>query len=770
MRSSRNVRVQRPPAPCVEEEPVSLARELHGLTKVGEKPGLEGTCKRGTVDQYPIIMAPESPAPASVVSPSLSNPPGLGSVSSDDNSSGPRTPPPMPEPVIRIVEPMERDIPAPASVASRSKSRAPQRYQVPSQEQSPVRQPRPRSQSRSRDFPRNEGSHHPRPSPDKSAVEEVSRGRDYDQHSLHSQKSPSTRSKSLKYDTSTVEIIPSQPRPDLVTGYQSDSTMGRHSSRLERPKPSTISPSGPEMRQVAPLSSQPRTAKSSTPTLAERLEEKLRLRQELRDLSSDSEPEPSKRRRSRSISRKSIHASPAQEVSPPHEIIHAAPIQRAPSPPHEIIHAAPIQRAPEPQRYPPVSRGRASTVSSTTAPLRPALRSSSRAHGQSKSMSSDEAQAGSSKPHRTNSVKFLDDLPQRHSQTQLVTVPKAASPQRTPSNLGLCVTPCPRSTPVSGFQDWYTLKGLTHLNICPSCMTQIGHSRFRDYFIPSLPNNGEKIQCAFGNAWTRLAWTQMIKKEHQSLEMLYQMTRPPPGTPECPGRHKVKNVWHRIIEPETNTYLPRLHVCTSCARNVRILMPSHRDTFQPDSRPEEGFCAFVTTSPRFVQYIDLLDNAANHAKPSRRPDLREFLGYARRKIVLRDCQRDKPMRSGWHYMADLPELLACGDCYDEVVWPLSREKYAIAEDFYPKMRYLPGDGPDRCRMASCSLYSPRMRAKFREAVINDDFSGLKDVSLRRFEAERRFQDRKEELLDAEERGYRCDVEIRKAIEEWRRWE
>ncbi|KAJ5629557.1 hypothetical protein N7528_003214 [Penicillium herquei] len=770
MRSSRSVRVQRPPAPCVEEEPVSLARELHGLTKIGEKPGFEGICKRGTVDQNPIIM-PQSPVPTSLVSTSP-NPPGLGSVSSDDNSSGPRTPPPpMPEPVVRIVEPVERDIPAPPSVASRSQSRAPQRYQVPSQDQSPVRQPRPRSQTRSREFSRTEGSQHPRPSPDRSAVEQVSRGRDLDQHGFSSQKSPLARSKSLKTGPSTVQIVPSHPRSDSVTGYQSDSTMGTHSTRLERARAPTTSSSGLEKRQELSPSSQSRTGKSSARTLAERLEEKLRLREELRNLSSDSESEPSTRRRSRSISRKSIHAPPPREPSPPHEIVHAAPIQRAPSPPVEIVHAAPIQRAPEPQRYPPVSRGRSSTVSSTAPPPRSALRSSSRAHG-SKSMSSDEAQASSSKPRRANSVKFLDDLPQRRSQTQtqLVTVPKTTSPQRAPSTLGLCVTPCPRSTPMSGFQDWYTLKGLTHLNICPSCMNQIGHSRFRDYFIPSLPNNGEKIQCAFGNAWTRLAWTQMIKKEHQSLEMLYQMTRPPPGTPECPGRHKVKNVWHRIIEPETKSYLPRLHVCTSCARNVRILMPSHRDTFQPDSRPEEGICAFVTTSPRFVQFIDLLDNAANHAKPSRRPDLREFLSYARRKIVLRDCQRDKPMRSGWHYMADLPELLACGDCYDEVVWPLTREKYALAEDFYPKMRYLPGDGPSRCRLASCSLYSPRMRAKFREAVLNDDFSGLKAVSLRRFEAERRFQDRKEELLDAEERGYRCDVEIRKAIEEWRRWE
>jgi len=63
-----------------------------------------------------------------------------------------------------------------------------------------------------------------------------------------------------------------------------------------------------------------------------------------------------------------------------------------------------------------------------------------------------------------------------------------------------------------------------------------------------------------------------------------------------------------------------------------------------------------------------------------------------------------------------------------------------------------------------------MRAKFRDAVAKDDFAGLKSVALRRFEAEQRFKDRREELFIAEEKGYDCDEEMRKAVGEWRRWE
>ena len=304
-------------------------------------------------------------------------------------------------------------------------------------------------------------------------------------------------------------------------------------------------------------------------------------------------------------------------------------------------------------------------------------------------------------------------------------------------------------------------------------MSQIAHSRFRGFFIPSLakaPN--QKTRCAFGNAWIRLAWTQMIKKQHDSLEMLYQMTRPPPGTRACPGRIVADQPWYRIIDPDTGVYLPRFHICGSCARNVRVLMPSHRDTFQLNPEPQERICDFVTSSPRFVQYIDLLDSAASRAEadPSRRPDLRDFLAYARRKVVLRDCRRDRPAMSTWHYIPSLPELSVCEDCYDEVVWPLAKAHRPIARMFSTSMRLLPGDGPNRCREASCQLYSPRMRAWFRDTVVKDDLASLRSVALRRFEAERRFKDRREELLIAEERGYDCDVEMKKAVEEWRKWE
>ncbi|KAJ5897811.1 hypothetical protein N7504_008099 [Penicillium tannophilum] len=816
--SSRSVRFQWPPVPCVEEEPASLARELHGLSKLSEKPGVEGTCRRGTVDQYPVILAPDSPLPKSTTPPSDLATPGLGNVSSDDSSSGLRTPSPqVPEPVVRSRTQLNDSLGIPpSSVSSRSRSRAPQApQQLPVSDHQPPRQRRPQSPARDRGFGRGEVGYFPPDATRGLPTQQSPQDRGFDLTKLPASQAPALspigRSNSVHTGNVTAPTAPIRQRSEPHPGYQPESSTprGRSYSHVTSPpapqapalsplgrsnsvrsgnitaptapirqrpephsgyQPESSTPRGRSYSHVtsppAPISSSQLQVKrvSDAPTLSERIEEKLRLRHELRELGSDSDSEAPRRSRAKSISPKILPVAPASEAYPPPRELSRGPGQHSMPPTKEPTKV--LVTPQEPKQLPSAMRGRAASM---ITPAPPALRSSSRAPSAmvSRSMSSDEAQVSSSRPRRANSVKFQDPLPQ-HSAPPPASTQKASSPQR---STGLCVTPCPRSLPVAGLQDWYTLKGLTHLDICPSCMSQIGHSRFREFFIPSLAKPAtQKTRCAFANAWTRLAWTQMIKKQHASLEMLYQMTRPPPGSQPCPGRVVADQTWYRVVDPETGKYLPRFHVCGSCARNVRILMPSQRDTFEHCPDVQERMCDFVTTSPRFVQYVDLLDIAAARTEPSRQPDSREFISYARRKVVLRDCRRDRPTMGTWHYIPSLPEFSVCEDCYDEVVWPLAKTHHPIAKSFSTSMHFLPGDSPNRCREASCQLYSPRMRTKFREAVAKNEFSGLKAVALRRFEAERRFRDRREELLDAENRGYDCEAELRKAIEEWRKWE
>jgi len=72
-------------------------------------------------------------------------------------------------------------------------------------------------------------------------------------------------------------------------------------------------------------------------------------------------------------------------------------------------------------------------------------------------------------------------------------------------------------------------------------------------------------------------------------------------------------------------------------------------------------------------------------------------------------------------MAGLPEFTVCEECYDAVVWPLveedsNKKKSEVADNFIRKRQIRP--------VASCQLYSNRMREVFRRACRRNDMGYL----------------------------------------------
>ncbi|OJD15286.1 hypothetical protein AJ78_04435 [Emergomyces pasteurianus Ep9510] len=332
----------------------------------------------------------------------------------------------------------------------------------------------------------------------------------------------------------------------------------------------------------------------------------------------------------------------------------------------------------------------------------------------------------------------------------------------------VALAPCSRSIPMAGHQDWYTIKGLTHLDVCPCCIDQIGGSRFRELFIRSIPKARDaKIRCAFSQPWVRLAWVQTMKLKLNHLELLQRITRPPPGTRVCSGRNPSVQPWFRLSDPETGRNVTHFNACSACFRNLQILMPSLRDAFRSGPLVQERICDLRIDSPRFVRYLDLLDEAATRSYSAARGrlDMREFVKYARRKSSIRDCPRDHFSSGPWHFIPELPEFTVCEDCYDDVVYDYSHTGIGKMVSRTPQMT--PGR---RDQQQTCQLYSPRMRTVFREAVQHGDFKYLATTVLRRHEAENLFRERKKGLLDDVARGYDRDAELRWNAEDWRRCE
>ncbi|EFW19306.1 conserved hypothetical protein [Coccidioides posadasii str. Silveira] len=327
------------------------------------------------------------------------------------------------------------------------------------------------------------------------------------------------------------------------------------------------------------------------------------------------------------------------------------------------------------------------------------------------------------------------------------------------------LSPCPRSIPMAGYREWYTFIGLTHLDICPSCASQIEATRFRDLFIPSLPKPADaKIRCSFSQPWARLAFVQTMKLGLNHLELLYQITRPPIGGQPCTGRVPSLQSWYRVSDLETGRTISDFNACSACFRNLSILMPSLRDSFRPGPIGQERICDLRTDSTRFIQYLDLFDAAVTRSfhDPHRYIDLRDFIRYAKRKNKMYDCPRDHIVVGSWHYIPELPEFTICEDCYDDVVWPIANGP--IANRITRTLQRLPGGG----KQASCYLYSPRMRAKFREAVKLGDFGSLKAAVLKRYGVETKFRERKKLLLEDVARGYDRDRDLRLNAEGWKR--
>ncbi|GAD97135.1 conserved hypothetical protein [Paecilomyces variotii No. 5] len=846
MSSIWGVRPNWPPSPSVEDESESLAHELNGTATLAEKPGEEGVCVRGTIDQYPIILSMEM-VQSTATECNASDTSSVEAMSSSD-SQGPATPPPIlkDEPAFHHVD--DSPLSSASTVRAQNFANVPatdrhgslarietgkQKGSHPVDDEvvscqrgdaSPrVLEPSPEyvlspeitvqrslvnvqelerqalEQSSTWDFP---DIVERRPPPKRNSPK-IHRGHS-DQVVYHQRRGMSStrpgrdqgwsyeprsdRPKSeeftdLKHGNKLLPypLIPDEPRrgSPLKYDYYSDTGVAHdiaHDSHDRRQK--AISGEG-HFRSRRRRSAVPESARagSSSP-----------------DSTGTSSTWDAPGYFEISPSRSTVTESPAiyDEGRPVKHQKHGAgyysnvplpasapqsPLQR-PCVPRAYSQLAPHLQCLTSAASPPPSGKREIVTSSpksasqntcvALAPVQEPSRSSSRRR-RTVSFSQDPVQASSSSQRVSRSRAPSKARSSRQSSPCKELVVRRSSPE--PGSL--CLLPCPRSVSMAGYQDWYTIRGLTHLDICPSCMKQMAKSKFRDFFIPSLPKpRGQMVRCSMSEPWARLAWLQTIKQGYNDLETLYQVTRSSPGVKPCAGRTASIQSWYKVIDPETGSSLPRFNACQACVRNIRILMPAHRDSFKCSTLVQERICDLATESPRFVQYIDLLDAAANEYEYKRlpSPDMQAFVDYARRKTSFHHCRRDRLILSTWHYIPELPEFSICEDCYDDVVRPLAKAQKPIARMVSRTMRLLPGYGPNLCREASCQLYSPRMRTRFREAVQNNDYSYLKLAALKRYEAELRFRERKAKLLADERKGYDCDTELRTNAEEWKKWE
>ena len=339
---------------------------------------------------------------------------------------------------------------------------------------------------------------------------------------------------------------------------------------------------------------------------------------------------------------------------------------------------------------------------------------------------------------------------------------------------GLLPPACARSTPQRGLMDWYTVKGIPEIDICPSCVSILANSRFHDSFIPGLPKAPTlAVKCALGNPWMRVAWVQIHKQNRSSLNLLGRLINRPPTTRPCPGRKLEMRSWCHMTDPATKRPILNFQVCTSCVYALDTIFPCLDGVLdRTDSLLQELSCSMNFESRRFSKFISEFEKAHQQCRGKlyRTSNIQSLAEHARITCRTRECSRDLPIASStWHFLPDLPDFTICDECFHEVVWPLV--ELPVARDVHLNLRLVPTSRPGQFRNGrTCQLYSDRMRTVFREAAKRDDLDALRAQATKRLDTEQLLQERHASLMSEMWAGYDRTAELERLAHIWKTWE
>lgn len=162
-------------------------------------------------------------------------------------------------------------------------------------------------------------------------------------------------------------------------------------------------------------------------------------------------------------------------------------------------------------------------------------------------------------------------------------------------------------------------------------------------------------------------------------------------------------------------------------------------------------------------YFDALETTSDNALAAKEPPNMSYLALSLEKLSVSQCREDSPIPNGhWHNMQFLPDFTVCSQCFDEVVRPKLGAECLIARNFYTKTQ--------RLSMATCQLYSPRMRKIFRTACAQNDSKYLAEKVRERLEIE---ADIHAKLMKLDRDGLDeawTEGQVSKLIREWEKWE
>ncbi|KAM7208716.1 hypothetical protein V8F20_000879 [Naviculisporaceae sp. PSN 640] len=290
-------------------------------------------------------------------------------------------------------------------------------------------------------------------------------------------------------------------------------------------------------------------------------------------------------------------------------------------------------------------------------------------------------------------------------------------------------------------------------DVCTDCHSAVfANTDLGRMFVPAVNRSDRAITCDFGSSpWYRIAYLMTLKYHLPDLRLLQGIASVAARQQPCAGEKPANRIWYSMMDPQRGKPIRTFNACSSCAKMVEVLLPNLAGVFVPltsASEPTRGICElhFAPERKRFTDYFDLLERASDRALSRRTaPDVADLAKRIKELSELDECPRNRPVSNKkWHIMQNLPEFTVCDECFEQVVWPYLRDKEAsdIPRDFYNKRQVLP--------IASCMLYSDRMRDIFKRACRKDDMGYLEGKVRDKLRMEREIKTRMAELERARE--------------------
>ncbi|KAL2268619.1 hypothetical protein VTJ83DRAFT_3465 [Remersonia thermophila] len=310
---------------------------------------------------------------------------------------------------------------------------------------------------------------------------------------------------------------------------------------------------------------------------------------------------------------------------------------------------------------------------------------------------------------------------------------------------------------------FFTLKRAENFRICSDCFASFfADTEFQHHFVPVSKRVGDQVTvCDFGaSPWYRIAFLMTLKYSYPDLRLLQGIALIAAQSQPCPGSKPASRIWYGMVVPHSRSTIQNFSVCFSCAKSVEVLLPNLAGVFVPlDSHePTRGICElqFAPDRRRFFEYFEQMKAASDLALTRRTAPSIASLAERIQDIACREeCPRNASAHNHrWHVMEQVPDLTVCDECFKEVVWPMIQDKgntSAMPRNFY-KERLMRA-------VASCQLYSERMRQVFATACRYDDFDYLSNVVLDRMRVMAEVKARYRELQREDQEDPKVQAEL-----------